>query len=99
MSSLLNPPSSPVTGPVRDLGDPGFWRAFAPKLHVEDARSVQALEAITPNASDMAAIRALVIEEGYFQASNVTWPMDIAVMADTVRALDRAGLPAVFAFM
>lgn len=99
MSSLLNPASPPVTAPVRDLGDPGFWRGFAPKLHVEDARSVQALEAITPSAGDMAAIRALVVEEGYFQASNITWPMDIAVMAETVRALDRAGLPAVFAFM
>jgi len=102
MSSFLNMggmPASIATPPARDLGDPGFWRGFAPGLRVEDARSVEALAAITPSAADMAAIRALVVEEGYFQASNIAWPMDVAVMADTVRALDAAGLPPVFAFM
>ena len=41
MSSILTTggvSSSVVTGPVRDLGDPGFWRAFAPGLHVGDMR-------------------------------------------------------------
>jgi hypothetical protein len=99
MSSLLNPPSSPVAAPARDIGDPGFWRSFAPGLHVEDPRSVQALDAITPSAADMAAIRALVREEGYFHASDIAWPIDIARMAQTVRALDAAGLPPVFAFI
>ena len=102
MSSILNPvgvPSSVVTAPVRDLGMADFWRAFAPGLRVGDPRSVQALEAITPGEADMAAIRALVVEEGYFHASNIAWPMDVAVMAETVRALDRAGLPPVFAFI
>ncbi len=102
MSSILNPvgvPSSVVTAPVRDLGTADFWRAFAPGLRVGDPRSVQALEAITPGEADMAAIRALVVEEGYFHASNIAWPMDVAVMAETVRALDRAGLPPVFAFI
>ncbi|MCC6719837.1 MAG: phytanoyl-CoA dioxygenase family protein [Acetobacteraceae bacterium] len=102
MSSLLTQGDTPATVEAprtRDLGDPGFWRALAPGLRVEDVRSVQALEAITPSAADMAAIRALVVEEGYFQASGIAWPMDIALMADTVRMLDRAGLPAVFAFL
>jgi len=84
---------------TNDIGVPDFWRAFAPGLHVEDPRSVQALQAITPGEADMAAIRALVREEGYFHASDITWPIDIGLMASTVRALDRAGLPAVFAFI
>lgn len=102
MSSILNPvgvPASVVAAPVRDLGTADFWREFAPGLHVADARSVQALEGITPSEADMAANRALVVEEGYFQASNIAWPMDIGRMAETVRALDRAGLPPVFAFI
>ena len=82
-----------------DIGDPGFWRSFAPGLSVEDPRSVQALEAITPSAADMAAIRALVREEGYFHAADIAWTIDIALMARTVRALDAAGLPPVFAFI
>ena len=102
MSSILTTgaiPASIVAPPTRNLGDPDFWRAFAPGLHVGDARSVEALQAIAPSPADMAAIRALVVEEGYFQASNITWPMDVGVMADTVRALDSAGLPPVFAFL
>ena len=102
MSSFLttgDAPSSVVTAPVRDLGSVDFWRAFAPGLQVGDMRSVEALEAITPSAGDMAVIRALVVEEGYFQASDIAWPMDIALMAETVRTLDQAGLPPVFAFI
>ena len=102
MSSLLTldgMPASVVAPPSRDLGDPGFWRGFAPGLRVEDPRSVEALAAITPSAADMAAIRALMLEEGYFQASGIAWPMDVELMANTVRALDAAGLPPVFAFL
>ena len=98
MSSILT--TGAVPAPLsRDLGDGAFWREFAPRLNVANPRSVAALSAITPGAADMAAIRALVLEEGYFQASGITWPMDVGVMAETVRALDANGLPPVFAFL
>jgi hypothetical protein len=100
MSSILSPGEQQARPAMSgNLGDAGFWRAFAPGLHVEDPRSVQALEAITPGPADMDAIRALVRHEGYFHASDIAWPVDVALMAETVRALDRAGLPPVFAFV
>jgi hypothetical protein len=100
MSSTIDLGGNPASAvPARDIGDPGFWRSFAPGLHVEDPRSVQALQPVMPSSADMEAVRALVREEGYFQASNIAWPIDIALMANTVRALDRAGLPPVFAFV
>ncbi len=82
-----------------DLTQRGFWREFAPALHVEDRSTVEGLDAIVPGEDRMAAIRALVLEEGYFHASGLTWVIDLGVMADTVRALDRAGLSPVFAFI
>ena len=84
---------------ARDLGDPAFWRSFAPGLHVEDPAMVRDLQAIAPAESEMAAIRDLMREEGYFHASGIPWGLDVDLMANTVRALDRAGLPAVFAFL
>ncbi len=91
--------AAPLTAPARNLGDPGFWRGFAPGLHVEDPGMVQNLQAIAPAAAEMAAIRAMMVEEGYFHASAIPWGMDLDLMANTVRALDRAGLPPVFALL
>jgi hypothetical protein len=102
MSISLTTPAAPATVTAtgtRDLGDPRFWQEFAPGLHVGDPAMVQGLSAIAPGPADMAAIRAMVREEGYFHASSVGWGMDIALMANTVRALDRAGLSPVFAFL
>jgi hypothetical protein len=98
-ASPLNGVAAAVAPPVRNLADPGFWRGFAPGLHVEDAGMVQNLAAIAPAPPEMAAIGALMREEGYFHASNVAWGLDLALMANTVRALDRGGLPPVFAFL
>lgn len=81
-----------------DLTRPDFWRAFAPRLHVEDRRTVEALRFVTPSPEQLAALREQVRIEGYFHASNVPWPVDVALMAQTVRALDAAGLSPVFAF-
>lgn len=83
----------------RDLVRPGFWREFAPALHVHDKQSVAALKAITPSAADLASLRELMLEEGYFHATGIAWPIDLAAMAGVVRALDRAGLSPVFAFL
>ena len=102
MSISLTTPAAPATvvaSGTRDLGDPRFWQDFAPGLHVGDPAMVQGLSAIAPSDADMAAIREMVRTEGYFHASSVGWGMDIALMANTVRALDRAGLSPVFAFL
>ena len=99
MSFSLTTPATVVATGTRDLGDPRFWQDFAPGLHVGDAAMVQGLSAIAPGEADMAAIRAMVREEGYFHASSIAWGLDLALMANTVRALDRAGLSPVFAFL
>jgi hypothetical protein len=44
-------------------------------------------------------VQAQIRKEGYFQASNVNWGLDLALMVQTVRALSAAGLPPVFAFL
>ena len=82
-----------------DLTQRGFWQEFAPALHIHDHRSVEVLNAITPSPDDITALRALMREEGYFHASGLTWQIDLAAMANTVRALDQAGLSPVFAFL
>lgn len=82
-----------------DLTRPGFWRNFAPALHVADRRTAESLDAIVPGDAHMATLRALMLEEGYFHASGLSWQIDLALMADTVRALDRAGLSPAFAFI
>ena len=99
MSFSLTTPATVVATGTRDLGDPRFWQDFAPGLHVGDPAMVQGLSAIAPAEADMAAIRAMVREEGYFHASSIAWGLDLALMANTVRALDRAGLSPVFAFL
>lgn len=82
-----------------DIARPEFWREFAPGLHVVDRRSAEAVRFVAPPEEQLAAIRAAVQEEGYFHASGVKWPVDVRLMAQTVRALDAAGLSPVFAFV
>lgn len=92
-------PAMMVKTPAHDYGGPRFWQEFAPGLHVCDASIAQGMRAVTPSAEEMAAIRGMMCREGYVHASSVGWRMDLAAMAHTVRALDRAGLPPVFAFL
>lgn len=90
------------TGPTLDLtrlGEIETWHAFAPQLHIADPAFLPAARPFALAQEQSAAARAQITQEGYFQIFNLNWGLDLARMAETVRALSRAGAPAAFAFI
>ena len=81
------------------LGEIETWRAFAPHLHIADPALLPAARLFALADSQSTAAQAQIIQEGYFQIYNLNWGLDLPRMAETVRALSRAGLSPAFAFL
>lgn len=75
------------------------WSALAPGLHIEDPEMLKRAAPLAFDPARVAAIREQLLLDGYFQESDLPWSVDLALMADTVRALSREGHSPVFAFL
>lgn len=75
------------------------WKAFSPKLHIEDASLFTDITTVQTTPEQNVAVSDVLKQEGYVQASGVAWGLDLKLMAATVRALSRIDLPPVFAFL
>jgi hypothetical protein len=82
-----------------DIASRAFWRAFAPSLHIANSPALKELKILQFTPEQVGPVAELLRVEGYFQASQVDWGLDLALMARTVRALSEADLSPVFAFM
>lgn len=91
------PPAGPID--IARLKDRAMWEAFAPGLHIEDPHLLPQASLIGLSEEQKPRIRAQILEEGYFQGSNVNWRLDLPLMVETVRRLSAASLPPVFAFL
>jgi hypothetical protein len=92
----------PPAVPAIDLGrltDRAMWAAFAPRLHIEDPDLLPRASLVALNDAQTRGVQAQIRQEGYFQASNVNWGLDLPLMVATIRALSAASLPPVFAFL
>jgi Phytanoyl-CoA dioxygenase (PhyH) len=76
-----------------------FWQAFAPGFHIADVQLFQNVPQIELPPQSQQLVADLVRVEGYVQASNANWGVDVAAMANLVRKLTENGLSTVFAFM
>ncbi len=95
-----SPGSSTLPPDLARLTDPDFWRAIAPRLHVGD--SAFDAEHTTPidfGPEAVDKIRADLAREGYFQLPPQPWGLDVADVAQGVRAVGAAGFLPVFVFM
>jgi hypothetical protein len=70
------------------------WLALAPGLHIEDRSLFERIGDLDPAPGSAARIR----DDGYLQGT-ADWGLDVASMADTVRALSAANLSPLFAFV
>lgn len=84
--------------PLSDIARRAAWAAFAPRLHIEDAGLLRA-PPLAYGGNRCAALRERLLIDGYFQEGGNAWAADPALLAETVRALARAGLPPVFGFL
>ena len=81
------------------LADREMWRAFAPRLHIEDTAFLDSTKLVGLDPAQQAPLRAQLTTEGYIHASGVDWSVDLNLMAQTVRDLTAARLPPVCAFV
>ena len=81
------------------LGEIATWRAFAPHLHIADARFLQSPSVFAMNPTQAAAAREQVNAEGYVQVFGMNWGLDLPAMVATVRSLSEAGISPAFAFV
>ena len=99
---MLQPNQTPAPPPAPDLSrlmDRDMWAAFAPKLHIEDPDILPRAGLVAVNDDQSRGVQGQLRKEGYFQATNVNWGLDLGLMVDTVRTLSAASLPPVFAFL
>jgi hypothetical protein len=75
-----------------------FWHAFAPQLHIAEPGFFQNVAALDVAPDHGIAVGELLRTEGYFQGQ-ADWGVDLALMVATVRALAKANLSPVFAFL
>jgi hypothetical protein len=71
-----------------------FWRALAPKLHIENPWFFERV----PSVELTPELNVQFSEDGYLQG-HTDWGLDLQLMAGTVRTLSAAGLLPVFAFV
>ena len=84
---------------VNALARREIWQAFAPRLHIEDPRSFADIPFLNSTPEQDRGVAAMLKHEGYVHAAGVNWGLDIGLMAETVRALSRAQLSPVFAYL
>lgn len=102
MTLPQNMPSTPQLSGALDISrltDRSMWEAFAPRLHIEDPDMLPRAGLVIFNDDQARSVQGQVRKEGYFQATNVSWGLDLGLMVETVRALSAASLPPVFAFL
>lgn len=80
------------------LADRKFWESFAPGFHIADDAFCRGIETRSCELNRCEELSALLKEEGYFQET-ADWGLDLAAMAQIVRALSDANLSPVFAFL
>ena len=81
------------------LNDKQFWLRMAPGLNVENDDLFSQKYLLPFDDDRLAAIRARVVTEGYFDIEDLPWTAPIAGMAELVAALHRQKFPTVFAFV
>ena len=84
---------------ISRLTDRAMWAAFAPRLHIEDPDVLPRAGLVAFNDEQTRGVQSQIRKEGYLQAANVNWGLDLGLMVETVRALSAASLPPVFAFL
>lgn len=82
-----------------DLLSRDYWLSRAPDLHIASPERCAGLAPINFVPEQVPALHRLLVEEGYLQISFKDWQIDMARMAEVVRALDAEGLSPVFAFI
>jgi ectoine hydroxylase-related dioxygenase (phytanoyl-CoA dioxygenase family) len=83
---------------LADVTDRDAWRAFAPSLHIGNEK-LFAQTALPLGDNLREDIRAQLRHDGYFQEHGLDYGVDLAAMANTVRAISRAGIVPVFAYV
>lgn len=99
LPSLEPRPQLPAAIDLSRLTDRDMWAAFAPKLHIEDLNLLPRAGLVLFNDDQARATQGQLRKEGYFQATNVNWGLDLGIMVETVKALSAASLPPVFSFL
>lgn len=84
--------------PFEQLETAAFWHELAPKLVIEPGAE-PAGPRLHPNESVAAEMLGIFDREGYIQLPNSQDPVEINRLADLVKTVHAAGLPAVFAFI
>ncbi|MEQ8250005.1 MAG: phytanoyl-CoA dioxygenase family protein [Oceanibaculum nanhaiense] len=76
-----------------------YWKALCPGLHVADRASVGNLQTIGLDEESAAAIRNLLVREGYIHAPQVEWGIDFTKLSDAVSNLVGKRIPPPFAYI
>jgi uncharacterized protein YecA (UPF0149 family) len=71
-----------------------YWLSLAPGLHIEDRARFESVASLELPVGAAARFK----QDGYLQGS-ADWGLDVALMADTVRALSAAHLSPLFAYL
>ncbi|MBC5766938.1 phytanoyl-CoA dioxygenase family protein [Ramlibacter albus] len=89
----------PILNDLQRFSSPGWWREFAPSLHVEDADFLagQAVAEVDPATAE--SLRAAILKEGYFQLPPERWQLPIAGLAEAVQRLSTTDVPLPFSFV
>jgi hypothetical protein len=81
-----------------EIGNVDYWRARAPAFHVGDESVVCAAKSFRYDNDVAADLGGRIRQEGYFRLHH-EFGLDLAAMADLVRALAAESIPPVFAFV
>lgn len=81
------------------IADRAAWAAFAPSFHIGDERFFGDATTLPLGDNLRQDISGRLRDEGYFQESGLDFGVDLAAMANVVRAISASGLPPVFAFV
>lgn len=81
------------------ITDRKTWAAMAPRLHIENAALLADAKPLAIDPVRVIAIREQLLLDGYFHETGVSFAVDLALLAQTVRSLSRDGLSPVFAFL
>ena len=84
---------------ISRLTDRAMWAAFAPRLHIEHPDMLPRAGLVAFDDEQARGVQGQIRKEGYLQAANVNWGLDLGLMVAAVRALSAASLPPVFAFL
>ena len=93
MEALLNA----ATKPSARWGKPEYWRRRHPALHIESTQVTP--EKLKLKRSQVAARRAQMLQEGYFELPDAAQGLPLDAMAAAVSDLARRGQPTPLAFV